>query len=177
MRPVWLAAAGILLAIPAWAQRSAVQVTPLPPLQQQQQDRSASPSSPSGGQRQYFADPGGAPGQAVPPRSETPPAVTDHSNAWLPSKAVKIQALDKVNAQATMLTIKVGQSATFGSLTINPKACVVRPADQPADAAAYLTVTDSHADSSGFDGWMMADEPAVSMMEHPVYDLRVTGCT
>ena len=49
--------------------------------------------------------------------------------------------------------------------------------DQPADAAAYLTVTDSHPDSPGFDGWMLEQEPSVSMMQHPVYDLRVTGCT
>jgi len=88
----------------------------------------------------------------------------------------KLQALDKVNAQASDLTIKVGQSATFGSLTITVKSCVVRPPDQPADAAAYLDVTDSHADSPGFDGWILRDEPSVSMMEHPIYDLRVSGC-
>jgi hypothetical protein len=89
---------------------------------------------------------------------------------------VKLQALDKVNAQALELTIKVGQSATFGSLTIAVKACVIRPQDQPADAAVYLDVTDSHPDAPGFDGWMLEDEPSVSMMQHPIYDLRVTGC-
>jgi hypothetical protein len=82
-----------------------------------------------------------------------------------------------VNAQTAALTIKVGGSATFGSLTITARACVVRPTDQPADAAAFLAVTDSHADSPGFNGWMLQDEPSVSMMEHPIYDLRVTGCT
>jgi hypothetical protein len=86
-------------------------------------------------------------------------------------------ALDKVNAQATELTIKVGESATFESLTISVKACVTRPPDQPADAAAYLHVTDSHPDSPGFDGWMLEDEPSVSMMQHPIYDVRVAGCS
>jgi hypothetical protein len=81
-----------------------------------------------------------------------------------------------VNAQATALTIKIGQSATFGSLTINAKACMVRPADQPADAAAYLAVSDGHPDSPGFTGWMLAHEPALSMLQHPIYDLRVIGC-
>jgi hypothetical protein len=94
----------------------------------------------------------------------------------VPAAAVKLQALDKVNAQASDLTIKVGQSATFGSLTITVKSCVVRPPNQPADAAAYLAVTDSHPDSPGFDGWMLEDEPSVSMMQHPIYDLRVAGC-
>jgi hypothetical protein len=88
----------------------------------------------------------------------------------------KLVALDKVNAQATELTIKVGQSATFESLTITVKACVTRPPDQPADAAVYLHVTDSHPDSPGFDGWMLEDEPSVSMLQHPIYDIRVAGC-
>jgi hypothetical protein len=124
---------------------------------------------------------GAAPPAPISPAPPTatgpaPPAVTDRPNAWLPAATVKLQALDKVNAQTATLTIHVGGSATFGSLTITAKACVVRPADQPADAAAYLDVTDSHADSPGFAGWMLEDEPSVSMMQDPIYDLRVTGC-
>ena len=80
------------------------------------------------------------------------------------------------HAQAQELTIKVGQSATFGSLTVTVKACVTRPPDQPADAAAFLHVTDSHPDSPGFDGWMLEDEPSVSMLQHPIYDIRLAGC-
>jgi hypothetical protein len=98
-------------------------------------------------------------------------------NLWVPAGSARIQALDKVNAQTSTLTMKVGQPATFGSLTITVKGCVVRPPDQPIDAAAYLDVTDSHADSPGFDGWMLANEPAVSMMQNPIYDLRVAGCS
>ena len=113
---------------------------------------------------------------AQPPLAGGPPATMERPNTWLPAQTVKLQALDKVNAQTAALTIKVGTSATFGSLTIAAKACMVRPTDQPADAAAFLAVTDSHADSPGFNGWMLQDEPSVSMMEHPIYDLRVTGC-
>ncbi|MEA2730671.1 MAG: hypothetical protein QOD93_2321 [Acetobacteraceae bacterium] len=106
----------------------------------------------------------------------TPPATVERHYTWVPAGAAKLQALDKVNAQASDLTIKVGQSATFGSLTIMVKSCMIRPSDQPADAAAFLNVTDSHPDSPGFDGWLLEDEPSVSMMQHPIYDLRVTGC-
>ncbi len=97
-------------------------------------------------------------------------------NQWLSAGNARIQALDKVNAQATILTMKVGQPATFGSLTIMVKACLIRPPDQPADAAAYLDVTDSHPESPGFNGWMLVNEPSVSMMQNPIYDLRVAGC-
>jgi hypothetical protein len=117
------------------------------------------------------------PGAQAPPAPATPPASADRPNIWVPAGSAKLVALDKVNAQATELTVTVGQSATFGSLTITVKACSVRPPDQPADAAAYLHITDSHVDAPGFDGWMLRDEPSVSMMQHPIYDLRVAGCT
>jgi hypothetical protein len=152
----------------AAAQNAAIQAEPLPPLQQQQQQQDASPLL------QTPLSPG-VPGQSPAPPA-TPPAAIERPNVWLPAGAVKLQALDKVNAQATTLTIKVGQSGTFGSLTIAVKACLVRPADQPPDATAYLDVTDSHPDSPGFDGWMLQAEPGLSMMQHPIYDLRVAGC-
>lgn len=88
-----------------------------------------------------------------------------------------MQALDKINVQATTLTVKVGQTATFGSLSITVQACVVRPPDMPQDAAAFLTITDSHPDQPGFKGWMLKADPSLSMLEHPLYDIRVVGCS
>ena len=96
---------------------------------------------------------------------------------WLPKTVASVQALDKVNARGSLLKIEVGQTATFGSLTIAVKACVVRPPDVPADAAAFLTVTDKNPNEPGFNGWMLKSTPAVSMLEHPIYDVRVVGCS
>jgi len=119
----------------------------------------------------------------VTPMSPSSPALSGpdmtplpRSNVWVPAGVARFQALDKVNAQTTTLTVKVGQSATFGSLTIVVKACMVRPPDQAADAAAFIDVTDSHPDSPSFNGWLLGQEPSASMMEHPIYDIRVTGC-
>ena len=95
---------------------------------------------------------------------------------WLPRPGVELQALDKVTARSTLLDGHVGQTMQFGSLTITVTACVVRPADQPADAAAFVQITDSHKDEPGFRGWLLRDEPAVSMFEHPLYDIRLNGC-
>jgi hypothetical protein len=141
-------------------------LVPPTPHQQAPVPQTPAPSRPSGSDVQ-------GQGQTPP---VAPPTTFDRPNIWVPAGAAKLEALDKVNAQAQELTIKVGQSATFGSLTITVKACVTRPPDQPADAAAYLHVTDSHPDSPGFDGWMLEDEPSVSMLQHPIYDLRVAGC-
>jgi len=95
---------------------------------------------------------------------------------WVPRGTAEVQALDKVNARNATLTVKVGQSATFGSLTIAVQACVVTAPDQKQDAAAFLVITDSHAGEPGFPGWMVADAPPVSMLQNPIYDVRVTGC-
>jgi len=96
--------------------------------------------------------------------------------SWLPQGSAQLQVLDKVNAQNAVLTVKIGQGAQFGSLSIQVQACDIRPPDQPPDSAAYLTITDSHADAPGFRGWMLANSPSLSMLEHPVYDVRVIGC-
>jgi len=161
MRPVWFAAAGLTLTVAAFAQNAPIQSFQLPPLQEQERPAGSPPAQ-----------------QTPSPPVEAPPAeMSQRPNVWVPAGAVQLKALDKVNAQATALTIKVGESATFGSLTITVKACVVRPPDQPADAAAYLMVKDSHPDSPDFNGWMLQAEPSVSMMQNPVYDVRVAGCT
>jgi hypothetical protein len=177
MSPLRLALPALIVATAASAQTTSIRPESLPPLQQQWQQQGSPPVQqvPPGPDT---ADQGQRTPNAPPPLGAvTPPATMEHPNTWLPGTVVKLQALDKVDAQTAVLTVKVGDSATFGSLTITAKACVVRPADQPADAAALLAVTDSHPDSGGFSGWMLEAEPSVSMMENPIYDLRVTGCT
>ena len=110
------------------------------------------------------------------PQEVTPSAPQPMQMRWLPQGSAQLQVLDKVNAQNSLLTVKVGQGAQFGSLNIQVQACDTHPPDQPQDSAAYLTITDSHADAPGFRGWMLANDPSLSMLEHPVYDVRVVGC-
>ena len=173
-RLVMTAVVGTGLSSFGWGQNAPIRSSPLPPLQQQWLREGSPPvqEAPS----DSIAPGNNLQDQAPAPSATGPGAPADFPNVWLPQGTAKLQALDKVNAQTSQLTIKVGQSGTFGSLTIMVKSCMVRPSDQPADAAAYLDVTDSHPDSPGFEGWMLQDEPSVSMMQHPIYDLRVVGC-
>lgn len=164
---------GIVLFWPAVAM---AQVPPTldqrPPLQQQWQQRGVHPTlSPNAP-----VVPDTAPGMAPAPPPATGPSTYSRPNTWMPAREAKLQALDKINAQSSDLTVRIGQTASFGSLSITVKACVVRPADQPADAAAYLDVTDARNGSAAFNGWMLRNEPFVSMLQSAVYDLRVTGC-
>ena len=95
---------------------------------------------------------------------------------WLPRTVADIQVLDKVNAQSGTLTLKVGQVAENASLSITLRGCAVRPQDLPQDATAYLDITDSRKGAPGFHGWIFVNEPGLSMLEHPIYDLRLLAC-
>lgn len=112
------------------------------------------------------------------------PAVPGHPGAqesanWIPGKIAKLQALDKVTAQVTVLDAPVDKPTSFGTLTITVRACDYHPPDEVPDAAAFIEVRDTLAAKDAplaFRGWMLANAPAVNMLEHPVYDLRILEC-
>lgn len=114
--------------------------------------------------------------QTQVPQPETPKGPQQIQMTWVSQGSALLQVLDKVNAQNAVLTVKVGQQAQFESLSIQVEACSIHPPDQPQDSAAYLTITDSRADAPGFRGWMLANNPSLSMLQHPIYDVRVVGC-
>ena len=95
---------------------------------------------------------------------------------WLPRPGVDLVALDKVSARATTLSGRVGQELHFGTLTLIVRACLVRPPDAAPDAAAFLDITDSRPPPRPFQAWMVLSAPALSIYEHPLYDIRLAGC-
>jgi hypothetical protein len=96
---------------------------------------------------------------------------------WVQMGTATLQTLDKVNARASTLAVKVGDTGHFGSLDIAVRGCFVRTADSPADATAFLVIRDHRADAPSFAGWMVRSAPYMSMMAHPIYDVRVAGCS
>ncbi len=95
---------------------------------------------------------------------------------WQPRGTAELSVLDKVRAQAVPLTVRIGGSGTAGSLTIAVRGCFVRPADQEADSAAFLDIADSKPSGREFHGWMLAGEPSLNQLQHPIYDVRVMSC-
>jgi len=98
---------------------------------------------------------------------------------WVPMRAARLQALDKVTARVSIIELRVGETARFGTLAIALRACHGRPPTEVPDAAAWMEITDSRAAAGSppaFRGWMFANAPGVNMLEHPVYDIRVLEC-
>jgi hypothetical protein len=96
---------------------------------------------------------------------------------WVQMASATLQALDKVNARGETLVVKVGDTGHFGSLVISVRGCFVRTPDRPADATAFLVIRDQRPDAPGFSGWMVRSAPYMSMLAHPIYDIRVAGCS
>jgi len=92
-----------------------------------------------------------------------------------------LQALDKATARTHAFTIDVGTTVQIGTLFIRVPACRVAPpmAERP-EAAAFVQAWEEPPPTGEprwvFSGWMFASSPAVSAMDHPVYDVWVTGC-
>ena len=84
-----------------------------------------------------------------------------------------LQLLDKVDAQSATVTIKSGQTATYGALTIAVRACEVSAPDAKPDATAFLDISDSHPDLPSFHGWMLKSDPL--RLDAATPDLRRAG--
>ena len=108
--------------------------------------------------------------ETVQPPTISPP------DTWVPRQAGTLRVLNKLDSTITTLTFKLGETKTLQTLSITLKACAVRPQDLPQDATAQLSVTDSREGAPGFQGWILANEPAAAMLEHPVYDIQLAGC-
>lgn len=107
--------------------------------------------------------------------------------AVMPAKAVemeefpvvKLRSLDKVTARTMTFEGRVGSTLKFGDLYIKIQACRKTPPIEQPEAASFLQVWE--IDRSGepvwvFSGWMYASSPALSAMDHPIYDVWVLDC-
>jgi hypothetical protein len=93
---------------------------------------------------------------------------------------VQLRTLDKSTARTRVIEVNVGETVQYGSLFIKVQACrESNPLEKP-ESASFLQVWEVpiHSDKSEwiFSGWMFASSPALSAMNHPVYDIWVIEC-
>lgn len=112
------------------------------------------------------------PRPAAPAQPAPPPAPK-------PITAAVLQGLDKITARVTTIRAPLGQTVRFGTLEIQVKACDKRRPEEPPESAAYVEIRElktGEEPTKVFAGWMFASSPALSALEHPVYDVWVTDC-
>jgi len=110
---------------------------------------------------------------------------------------VVLRALDKVTATTEDYTVKVGEHLRYGSLDIKVQHCEKRPPEETPETFVFLQISEARrnsgtgdtGDTDGtnstgddsematlFSGWMFASSPALSALDHPVYDIWVLDC-
>jgi hypothetical protein len=96
-----------------------------------------------------------------------------------------IEAIDKITADSMRFEVEVGGPPVrfANNLIFTARACEVSAdTELVKDAIAYLDVTLQPRGAPGaeprqiFRGWMFASTPAISGLQHPIYDAWVVGC-
>ncbi len=95
--------------------------------------------------------------------------------------SIKLQGLDKSVGRTITFEAKVGSTIQYGPLYIKIHACRKAPPIETPESAAFLQIWEVPPGSDKsewvFSGWMFASSPALSAMDHPVYDVWVLDCT
>ncbi len=90
-----------------------------------------------------------------------------------------LQGLNKITARVSAIEAPVERPVRFGTLEITVRTCHKAPPEKPPESAAYLEIRDlkpGERPNELFLGWMFASSPALSALEHPVYDIWVLDC-
>lgn len=103
------------------------------------------------------------------------PARAEH----IENEVAQFAALDKVTARISKLEVPLNQSVEFGSLKLTPRTCYARPATEQPKTTSFVEVDERDLQGQQkriFTGWMFAESPGLNAVEHPVFDIWLTGC-
>ena len=93
---------------------------------------------------------------------------------------INLTAIDKITAKTSSIELAIGDKKFFGSLEIQALKCQLSEGGDTSDAVAYIQVKDLSAKDNNqvflFNGWTFASSPTLQSIDHPVYDLWITGC-
>ena len=90
-----------------------------------------------------------------------------------------LRGLDKVTARVITIDAPLNHEIVFGTLHIKVMTCRKPPPEEQPESAAFMEVFEAKPNEAMvavFKGWMFASSPALSPLEHPVYDLWLTDC-
>ncbi len=118
--------------------------------------------------------------QVLPPTAPRAPEVSDAvPDAKGVRRMVILRGLDKTTGRAIDVAAPAGIPVRFGTLTITARYCYTVPPEEPPETNAFLQIDDGRpgeVPKRVFSGWMFASTPALSALEHAVYDVWVINC-
>ncbi|HVC56449.1 MAG TPA: DUF2155 domain-containing protein [Stellaceae bacterium] len=99
--------------------------------------------------------------------------------AMTPEPVAVLQGLDKITARVSRVEAPVGQAVSFGTLSIVVRDCEKSAPEDRPENAAFLQIYENRPGEQPvrlFSGWMFSSSPALSALEHPVYDVNLLDC-
>ncbi|HEX3417227.1 MAG TPA: DUF2155 domain-containing protein [Stellaceae bacterium] len=90
-----------------------------------------------------------------------------------------LEGLDKITARVSKFEVPVGAPVQFGTLAIRVRDCEKSPPEDTPESAAFIEIDETRSGETRnrvFSGWMFASSPALSALEHPVYDVILLDC-
>ncbi len=125
------------------------------------------------------------PTPAPAPGASQNPTLNNPASTWQRGDRALLRGLDKVTAETRDFELRVGEPVQFGTLTvIMATPCAKRPPEETPEDWVGLQISDPQTDGSGqqterkivFSGWMLAQSPALSSLEHGVFDIWPLEC-
>ena len=96
-----------------------------------------------------------------------------------PEPTAVLQGLDKITARVSRFDAPVGRPVTFGTLSILVRDCQRSAPEERPENAAFVEIDENRPGEQQlrrFSGWMFSSSPALSALEHPVYDVTLLEC-
>ncbi len=108
------------------------------------------------------------------------------ASAATPADADKIKhsiavfsGLDKITGRIISFEVATNETVQFGTLQITERVCYTRPPTEAPQTDTFVEVDELGTDNKTkriFTGWMFAASPGLHALDHPVYDIWLTGC-
>lgn len=145
------------------------------------QDRAATPA-PSAGSSVTLPVPGGADNQTGDEvQFDTGPVeVVVEGTTPMAERVAVLGLLNKRNSQTWELTMRPGQSLRYGDAVVHLRACErTAPWEPDQLTGAFVQLDVRQADgrwARAFSGWLYAEQPALNVVQHPLFDVFPKSC-
>ncbi|MEM9139570.1 MAG: DUF2155 domain-containing protein [Pseudomonadota bacterium] len=113
------------------------------------------------------------------PDEGPPPIVPIRTPSTRLKEGARLRQLDKMTGQIQTYDVAVGETVRVARLQVRLDACRSPSGNDSHGTMAFLKIWDTKlADAEpDFSGWMFAESPALSALDHPRYDVWVINCT
>ena len=92
---------------------------------------------------------------------------------------VLLRGVDKITGRTSTGEAPVGKATMIKNIRITPQRCLKKPPEEVPENAAFLLIEEKTNENDFtviFNGWMFSSNPALSAMEHPIFDIWVLEC-